>query len=182
MTGGSTLNIQRLDINTGRLEIAPNSDNSVIDFDNESGTVTGEGDIRYRSFDAQAVDTTLQIQPRNVAGSYAAGQLFVGLAATQEGDIDTIIQVQLGTLGNDSSGQAGEEIVGQAGNPAALCPELSTLPGDEQRSGRVVALQVGDSSLFYDVTVPGGPFNVVSGLDNSGNVFRISSCDAATRV
>jgi hypothetical protein len=167
--GGSILNVHRVGDYAGCVAMAPNKDNSTVCFDNIGSFVNGKGDIRYRSFDKQGVDSTLEIQGSSGALQGSMGQLWMALAAHDVG----AIAVRLGTLSGDICGRAGQTVCGQAGNLAALTPERSILPGEEQRSGRIIKLQPGDSHLFYDVSVCGGALNVISGVDASGTVFRL---------
>jgi hypothetical protein len=183
-TENSSLQIRKAGITAGLLRVAPNFSTNpldiegpAIDFDNETSSIFGDGDIQFRQFDmtttVTVINTTLEIQNNGFVVEAPMVEIFMQLTyfINQRALIispDADILAIHGTLDFNNNLDPKDE-----GELVAFCPA---------RNGSIVALSQGDHDVFYNSSVAGGPLDQVRGYDALGRVFTISNCDATTRT
>ena len=148
----------------------PCDDGENVEFNNLAGHVCGHGDLQYVAFDEMGnkiVSSTTQIQNNMVCFDDQMLEVFFNLSYILTDQLnetpDSLILALQGSRPNQS----------QCGRLVAFCPD---------RDGRFVGLAQGDHDLFYNMSTPCGPEDLICGFDRLGRQFCISNCDENTRV
>ncbi len=172
-TDGSKLEISKSIHGAGLLRMAPNAgehDGELIDFDNQSGFICGEGNMQLRRFDVSGkkiINTTVHIQKNMFATHQDMLHLFMMLGSLF--DHNSAIFDEMATLVSLGSIPNAD----QDGRLAVFCPT---------KDGSIVKLAQGDHDVFYDRSKTDGDFDLIRGFDARGQLFTIKDCDESTRT
>jgi hypothetical protein len=159
---GSSLQVAQIGPNFPVFAMAPNVANAPLNFNNRTGVVYGNGNIRFRSLDAAAVDSTLLLQNNFFETTDTMVNVFMELAYILGPDSATVsptdfnILVRRGTIPETS----------MLGQLAALKPI---------RNGSFTTLEQND----HDVAYRG---QIITGYDKNGLRFEISPSGVRTII